>query len=121
MALMAILVEDSKDIREALIPTMAELADVQVIAIAETAAEGILALTSHPWQLAIVDLQLREGTGFAVLRAGQGRAPHQRMIAFTNYATHEIRRRCMEEGADAVFDKSTEIDAFLAKCLSYQT
>jgi DNA-binding NarL/FixJ family response regulator len=100
---------------------MAELADVQVIAIAETAAEGILALTSHPWQLAIVDLQLREGTGFAVLRAGQGRAPHQRMIAFTNYATHEIRRRCMEEGADAVFDKSTEIDAFLAKCLSYQT
>ena len=56
-----------------------------------------------------------------MLRAGQGRAPHQRMIAFTNYATHEIRRRCMEEGADAVFDKSTEIDAFLAKCLSYQT
>jgi len=119
VAIKTILVEDNEGIRRALIPALAELANVDVIAIAETAAEGILALASHSWQLAIVDMQLREGTGLAVLRAGQDRAAHQHMIAFSNYATHEIRRRCMEAGADAVYDKSTEIEALFEKCRSY--
>ncbi|HEX2539537.1 MAG TPA: response regulator [Caldimonas sp.] len=119
MATRTILVEDSETIREALIPTLAELADAEVIVVAQTAAEGILALATHDWELAIVDMQLKQGTGLAVLRAGQGRAPYQHMIGLSNYATPDIRRRCMEAGADAVFDKSTEVEAFLEKCRSY--
>tara|TARA_Y100001972_G_C7660621_1_gene333153 strand:- start:452 stop:634 length:183 start_codon:yes stop_codon:yes gene_type:complete len=34
----------------------------------------------------------------------------------TNYATADARQRCLAAGADAVFDKSTELDAFLAFC-----
>jgi DNA-binding NarL/FixJ family response regulator len=119
MAIRTILVEDNAAIREALIPALAEMAGADVIATAETAAEAILALASHDWQLAVVDLQLKQGTGLAVLRAGQGRAPYQHMIGLTNYATTEIRRRCIEAGADAVFDKSTEVEAFFEKCRSY--
>ncbi|MDR6861301.1 hypothetical protein [Variovorax guangxiensis] len=42
--LITILVEDSKTIRNNLIAAMAELAGVQVVAIAETASEAIAAL-----------------------------------------------------------------------------
>jgi DNA-binding NarL/FixJ family response regulator len=121
MPLLTILVEDSAVIRESLIPAMAELAKVEVIAIAETADEAIAALKAHEhrWQLAVIDLYLRQGTGLAVLRACRGRAPHQHMVVLTNYATEEIRRRCAEAGADRVFDKSTEIDAFLELCIRY--
>jgi DNA-binding NarL/FixJ family response regulator len=121
MALKTILVEDNGTIRASLIPAMAELADVQVIVTAETANEGVAALQAHAaeWQLTVVDLYLREGTGLAVLRAGEHRAPHQHMIVLTNYATPEVRRRCLDAGADAVFDKSTEIEPFLEKCRSY--
>jgi two-component system OmpR family response regulator len=34
----------------------------------------------------------------------------------TNYATPDIRKRCAQLGADAVFDKSNEIDALVEYC-----
>ena len=41
------------------------------------------------------------------------------MVVLTNYATPDIRRKSIECGADAVFDKSTEIDPFLELCRQY--
>jgi len=118
MPLKTILVEDSKTIRENLIPAMADLADVEVIAVAETAGEALtlLALHASAWHLAIVDMFLREGSGLTVVRACQAREAWQRVVVLSNYATAEIRRRCTELGADAVFDKSNEIEAFLDYC-----
>jgi DNA-binding NarL/FixJ family response regulator len=34
----------------------------------------------------------------------------------SNYATPDIRRKCLELGADRVFDKSNDIDALIAYC-----
>ena len=123
MPLLTVLVEDSAVIRENLIPALTELANAEVIAFAETADDAIAVLRRERdrWQLAVVDLYLPQGTGLAVLRAFHNRPPHQRMVVLTNYATAEIRRRCTEAGADAVFDKSTEIEAFFALCASYST
>lgn len=114
MPILTILIEDSKTIREALIPTMAEMANVQVIAIADTAADALEALEAHQssWQLAVVDLFLREGNGLEVLRACRDRRPDQHVIALTNYATETMRQSCLGLGADAIFDKSTELEAF---------
>jgi DNA-binding NarL/FixJ family response regulator len=121
MTLITILVEDSETIRENLISAMADLADARVIAYAATAAEGAAALEEHKdsWQLAVVDLFLREGTGLSVLRAGRSRSPEQHMIVLTNYPTADVRKRCFDLGADAVFDKSTELEAFFDLCNSY--
>ena len=44
------------------------------------------------------------------------RRDHQRVVVLTNYATPDIRARCLELGADAVFDKSNELDDFFAYC-----
>jgi DNA-binding NarL/FixJ family response regulator len=121
MPLRTILIEDSETIRENLIPTLAEMADALVIETAETASEAIAALDRHKqdWDLAIVDLFLKEGSGLGVLRAAQDRSPHQHMVVLTNYPTPEIRRRCRDLGADGVFDKSTELEAFFDLCRSY--
>lgn len=118
MPLATILVEDSKIIRENLISALAELADVDVVAIAETASEAVAILESHKhtWQLAVVDLFLREGSGLTVLRACQGRLTNQRVVVLTNYPTEEMRRRSLELGADAIFDKSRELDLFFDWC-----
>ena len=121
MPLHTILIEDSETIRENLIPTLAELANVQVMAVAERASEAIEALHrfGDEWDLAIVDLFLKEGSGLSVLRAAQSRSPHQHMLVLTNYPTAEIRRRCLALGADGVFDKSTDLEAFFDRCQSY--
>ena len=121
MPLATILIEDSPIIREGLIPALVELADANIIAVADTATDGILALEAHEnrWQLAVVDLFLKSGNGLDVLRAAKGRRRDQRILILTNYATADVRRRAMEAGADGVFDKSTELDRFLELCSSY--
>ena len=121
MPLLAILVEDSEIIRDNLVVTLDELAGVEVFATADTAAEAIKLLEAHSskWRLAIVDLFLKEGSGLTVLRACRDRRADQHVIVLTNYPTEEMRRRCEALGADALFDKSTQLDAFLEKCRAY--
>lgn len=114
-------VEDNPKIRENLINTLEELALVEAVGSAETAEEGTSWLTGDKsqWDLAIVDLFLKSGTGLGVLKSCQTRGPRQKMVIFSNYATREMRLRCGELGADAIFDKSTEIDALLNYCKAH--
>jgi len=121
MPLATILVEDSSMIRESLIPALAEIADAEILAVAETSSQGIAALKAHAgtWRLAVVDMFLQEGNGLEVLRAARERRADQHVVVLTNYATDEIRKKAKEAGADAVFDKSTEIEAFFDACRSF--
>ena len=118
MPLPIVMAEDSAAIRESLIAALADVADAEVIAVAETAAEAIAALAAHAgvWQLAILDLFLKQGHGLDVLRATVKTRPDQRIFLVTNFATPDIRRRALEAGADAVFDKSTEIEQLFEAC-----
>lgn len=114
------IVEDNATIRENLIGTLEELAFIEAVGVADTEDEGKHWLTRHPaqWDLAIVDLFLRQGSGLGVLAACQSRLPHQRLVVLSNYATPDVRMRCAQLGVDAVFDKSNEIDALIDYCVA---
>lgn len=85
----------------------------------EPEAEGKAWLTAHAsqWDLAIVDLFLRQGSGLGVLAACRDRTSEQKMVVLSNYATPDVRMRCAQLGVDAVFDKSNEIDALVDYCI----
>ena len=114
------LVEDSAVIVENLTATLEELAGAEVVGACATAAEAIAALNRPDcaWQLAIVDVFLREGSGLDVLKACSQREPAQKMAVFSNYATADVRRRCIALGADRIFDKSNEVEALVEYCRS---
>lgn len=120
MTYRAYIVEDSPTIRENLIEALQELAMVEPVGTAETEREGKQWLAEHDgyWDLAIVDLFLKEGNGLNILAACRARKPTQKMIVLSNHATRDIRWRCAQLGADAVFDKSTEIDQLVEYCVS---
>jgi two-component system OmpR family response regulator len=120
MTFRAYIVEDSPTIRENLIETLQELADVEPVGTAETEHEGKrwLAQNDDEWDIAIVDLFLREGSGLNILEACRDRRPDQKMIVLSNHATRDVRWRCAQLGADAVFDKSTEIDDLVDYCVA---
>ena len=121
MPLLTVLVEDSKTIRDTLIPAMAELGDMEVVAVAETAREAIdhLSRLEGVWQLAVVDLFLKQGSGLDVLRACGSRRRDRIVVVLSNYATDDMRKECRDLGADRIFDKSTELDAFFDFCASH--
>jgi DNA-binding NarL/FixJ family response regulator len=58
----------------------------------------------------VLDLQLRTGHGFNVLKAVRSRPYGSQLIVvvFTNFTSSQYRDRCMEMGADYFFDKSRE-------------
>lgn len=121
MAIKTILVEDNEQIRTNLLPAMRDLANLDVVAVAETQKEAALVAREHAdWRLMVIDMFLREGSGLGVLRDCAGRRSDQFAIVLTNYATDEMRRRCSESGADGIFDKSLELEAFFERCLSIE-
>lgn len=113
------LVEDNPTIRDNLVATLEELASVLIVGTSETENEGKAWLASHPseWDLAIVDLFLKQGSGLGVLAASQNRKSWQKVVVLSNYATQDIRNRCALLGVDRVFDKSNEIEALVDFCV----
>lgn len=118
MRLKTYLVEDNPTIRENLIATLEELADIDAVGVSDTEDEAKLWLQNNPrsWDLSILDLFLKQGSGLGVLAACRDRQPTQKVVVLTNYATTDIRQRCTQLGVDAVFDKSNEIDGLVEFC-----
>ncbi|MEO8388226.1 MAG: response regulator [Polaromonas sp.] len=119
MRLKTYIVEDNPTIRENLIGTLEELAGIHAVGTAETENEGKawLVENKNDWDLAIVDLFLKQGSGLGVLAACRDRPSTQKVVVLSNYATVDIRQRCAQLGVDAVFDKSNEIDALVDYCI----
>jgi DNA-binding NarL/FixJ family response regulator len=117
-ALKAFIVEDSPVIRENLIAALEELAPVEVVGTAEDehGALSWLASRSHACDLVIIDIFLKNGSGLGVLRAAHEMQRPMSMVVLSNYATPDMRRKCLDLGASRVFDKSNEIDSLITYC-----
>lgn len=113
------IVEDSQVIRENLIATLEELGPVDVVGTAEDES-GALQWLQHSGsgvELVIVDIFLKSGSGLGVLRAARARLQQRcRLVVLSNYATPDMRSKCLALGADEVFDKSHDIDALIHYC-----
>ena len=117
MHLQAYIVEDNSTIRENLIGTLEELTEVRVTGTSATEEEALAWLDENDgWDLLIVDLFLKHGSGLHLAQRVQRRHPGQKVVVFSNYINANVRKRCAQLGVDAVFDKSTEIDALVDYC-----
>ncbi len=112
------IVEDSQVIRDNLIATLEDLVPIEVVGTAEDEPTAVHWLTQSQSavDLVIVDIFLKKGSGLGVLRAIERRNDLRKVVVLSNYATPDVRRRCLELRADRVFDKSTEIDGLIAYC-----
>src|SRR5687768_8286820 len=90
--LRVLLVEDAAllvdQVRE-LLATVGKVGEVMVVA---TEHEAIRALNEFEPDLAIVDLKLKEGTGFGVLRSLTDVKARPKVIIFTNYSLPNYRQ-----------------------------
>ncbi len=116
--LYAYVVEDNPNLRESLIATLHELTGVRVMASGHAQAEASAWLTDHPddWNLLVIDLFLRGGSGLQLAAQLERRKPDQKVVIFSNYLTASVRKRSAQLGVDAVFDKATQTDALVDYC-----
>jgi DNA-binding NarL/FixJ family response regulator len=112
------LVEDNPVMRAHVQEELASICGVKVVHAAACAEEAQQWLAAHPqgWDLALVDIFLASGHGFQVLRQCRDRSPYQRAVVLSNYTRDPVREHARLAGADAVFDKSFEMEAMLEYC-----
>jgi DNA-binding NarL/FixJ family response regulator len=105
-----VIVEDSAIIRARLAESLTEIPNLEIVGLAETEQEAVTLLKDADWDAAILDLQLKKGTGLGVLKtlALVPKPAHSKVIVFTNYAFPQYRERSLTLGADYFFDKSRE-------------
>jgi DNA-binding NarL/FixJ family response regulator len=108
--LRVIIVEDSAIIRARLAETLGEIPNVEIVGQVETEADALALLRQSRWDAAVLDLQLKQGTGLGVLKslAHGARPANTKIIVFTNYAFPQYRDRSLSLGADYFFDKARE-------------
>lgn len=104
------IVDDSPMIRARLAEALAEIPNVRIIGHADTEADATALLLAGGWDVVILDLQLKQGTGLAVLRALVPRPTHPKttVIVFTTYTFPQLQSRSILLGADYFFRKARE-------------
>lgn len=113
------IVEDSPVIRENLVAALEEMTPVEVVGTAEdeVSAKHWLDERSNQCDLVIIDIFLRKGSGLGVLQGLTQSHRDCKRVVLSNFATPDMRRKCLDLGAHRVFDKSNEIDALIGYCL----
>jgi DNA-binding NarL/FixJ family response regulator len=112
------LVEDTLPLRALVAELLSSIGDFGIVGAVGTEAEARLWLQENPggWQFAVIDLVLEQGTGMGVIAQCRAAAPTSKIVVFSDYATAGIRHHCLKLGADAVFQKGAELEAFTTFC-----
>ncbi len=108
--LQVLLTEEAPAIREAVTEMIERDGQARVAFGTDSEAAALRELGATHYDVAIVDLRLREGSGFGVLRGLQRRHADTLVIVLTNYAMPAVREYCAALGATRFLDKSSEFD-----------
>lgn len=107
-----LLIEDSAVLSRRLIDLLSEPGRVCVTAQAATQSEALLRLQEATYDVLVVDIELAEGNGVAVIRQVRQLYPPDAqpvVVVLTNYASDFVREHCFAAGADYFLDKMRDI------------
>ena len=103
-----LLVEDSPVLTDRIRETFATLDGVELVAAVADESSAVEAAKSNGIDAIILDLQLKQGTGFGVVERLGSRRPT--VIVFTNYVLPEYRRRAKALGIEYFLNKSSDYE-----------
>jgi len=107
-ALRILLVEDSELLAERLREVLGQIAGVEVVGTVVDEGTAVTMARERDIHVLILDLQLKQGTGFGVMRSLGANRPA--IIVFTNYALPEYRRRAEQLGVEYFLNKSLDFE-----------
>ncbi|MEO8444463.1 MAG: response regulator [Gammaproteobacteria bacterium] len=103
-----LLIEDSEPIKLRLAALLTVPGTMRVVATAATEAEARTQIEAAAYDVLVVDVELRQGSGIGAIRhARRFYPPGQQplIVVLTNYPLPAVRSRCLEAGADHFLDK----------------
>jgi DNA-binding NarL/FixJ family response regulator len=108
-----LIVEDSINIRQNLRKLISSIKDIEIIGEAEDEKKAVrLALKKNP-DIIILDIDLKEGSGFNVIKKAKKENSKVKVIIFSNFVSYAYREKAFKEKADYFFDKNSELDKLI--------
>ncbi len=101
-------VEDSKVLTERLTEAIRQIPQVELIGTADTEATAVASAQRDSIDVIILDLHLKQGTGFGVMRALATAHLKPRIIVLTNYDLPEYKNAAIALGASHFLDKARD-------------
>jgi DNA-binding NarL/FixJ family response regulator len=102
--------DDSALLRERLIDMLSELEGIEIVGQAQDSLSAVRSIHKLKPDVVILDIWMPGGSGFNVLQNIKKNKVAPVVIMFTNYPYSQYRKKCMDEGADFFFDKSSEFE-----------
>jgi DNA-binding NarL/FixJ family response regulator len=107
-SLRVLLVEDSKVLTERLTEAIRQIPEVELIGTADTEAAAVASVKRDAVDVIILDLHLKQGTGFGVMRALASTQLKPQIIVLTNYDLPEYKNAALALGATHFLDKARD-------------
>ena len=110
-SLRVLLAEDSTLLAARLTELIRRLPDVELVGTVDSEAEAVSHVASDTPDVLILDLHLRSGSGFGVLRAlsrPRATARRPKIVVLTNFGLPEYRREAEAFGVEAFLDQSRD-------------
>jgi DNA-binding NarL/FixJ family response regulator len=106
------IVEDSPVVMERLVEAVGDIPNARVVGSADAVAAALEGLRASRPRVLILDVQLRGGSGFRLLKQmrAAGVTLPESVIVVTNYPTDDYRNASRECGASHFFDKASEFE-----------
>jgi two-component system, OmpR family, response regulator len=105
-----LLVEDSPLLADRLRELLAQIPGVVLTAVVSTESSAVSAIRAGGSDVVILDLHLKQGTGFGVLRATSSESRRPAMVILTNYALPQYQREARLLGVQYFLDKAREFE-----------
>ncbi len=105
-----LIADDSEVIVQRLITMLTEIKGIEIADQAGTVAEATKAVASLRPDVVILDMQMPGGSGLDVLKSMKQDKVSSTVIVLTNFAYPQYRKRCLQNGAEFFFDKSSEFE-----------
>jgi two-component system response regulator DevR len=107
-------VEDSGELRRRISRELAQVTGIDVVGFSDRADDAIAQIRRMQPDLVVLDLQLAFGSGIEILRELSPSNERPTFIVLTNHADARIRELSLRAGARYFFDKSTQLEEFVA-------
>ena len=117
LPLKVFIAEDSANVAEMLTALVQDPGRIEVVGLADSGGAAVQAIKRVQPDVALLDLQLKTGSGTDVIRAlrADSALDAMQIIVLSNHIAPNLKAGCMELGANAYFDKLKELPLLVAK------
>jgi len=106
--LKALLVEDSSVLAARMADVLTEFQEIDLVGVVDSETAALVEMKKRRLDVVLLDLHLKEGTGFGILRALATMHEKPAVVVLTNHDSADYERQALAMGARYFLDKARD-------------